>query len=115
MLLKAGLAGGAIALVGALGALWYSSECSDGKVVRNSWQCVRNAGFEPAFCNGLFAAEEEAIRRAPAVFATRESCMAQFPNCAESKRPVGWSARPNAYCLVRDSEGRIATITPTAG
>jgi len=104
---------GLAAVVG--GALWVSMECSDGKVVRNSWQCVRNAGFEPAFCNGVFQAQEDAISRAPATFPSESACRSRFPNCVESSRPAGWSAKPTSYCVTRDADGRPAKIVPYLG
>ena len=106
-----GIAGALLAVVIG-GALWSNMECSDGKVVRNSWQCVRNAGFDPAFCNGVFQAQEEAISRAPVAFASVSACRSQFANCVQSTKPVGWIAKPTPYCVISGSDGRPAQITP---
>ncbi len=104
---------GIAAVIG--GVVWVNTECSDGKVVRNSWQCVRNAGFEQAFCNGIFQTQEDAISRAPAVFPTESACRSRFPNCVANARPAGWAAKPTSFCVIRSAAGRPPRVVPYSG
>lgn len=109
-MLRALIAIGSVTVAAGVGGLiWANAECPGGSVIRNSWQCVRNAGFEPQFCRGVFSAEEDAISRAPPAYATEVACRAAFSNCVESSRPAGWAPKPRAYC-VTVSEGRITHI-----
>ncbi|WP_342362410.1 hypothetical protein [Terrarubrum flagellatum] len=109
-MLRASMVTCAIAVAGFVGWLVLGSDC-DGKIVKNSWQCVRNAGFEPAFCGGLFDRQEDAILRAPASFPTEIACRGQFQIC-ERNNKNGWTAKPVSYCVTRDSSGRVAKVEP---
>lgn len=107
-MLRSGIAAGALAAIGVVG--WYAFDTGcDGKIVRNGWQCVRNAGFQPAFCTALFRSQEDAIDRAPATFPSEMICRSRFPNC-EQDRKSQWVAKPTPFCVVRGPDG----VTPQA-
>lgn len=108
-MLRSSIVAGALAVVGVVGWFVLGSDC-DGKVVRNAWQCVRNAGFEPAFCNNLYESQERAISRAPATFASETACRSQFQNCESGKG--GWIAKPTPFCVIRGSDGTVARVEP---
>lgn len=110
MLLRSGVVAGVLTMLGVGGWFAFGSDC-DGAIVRNSWQCVRNAGFDPSFCNRLYDGQETRISRAPANFATESACRSQFDNC-EKNRQSSWSAKPTAYCVVRAKDGGIARYSP---
>lgn len=108
-MLRSSIVAGVLAFVALVGWLAFSSDC-DGKIVRNAWQCVRNAGFEPAFCNNLYEPQERAIARAPASFPSESSCRSQFQNCEAGKG--GWVAKPTSFCVVRGANGGVARVQP---
>lgn len=95
-----------------MGWKMLSPECAGSKVTTEA-QCVNVSGFDRAFCARAFANTDDVIVRAGNMFPNQQDCQVRFLTCIEFPGVHGWTPKPEAYCVVRGSDGALAQMFPT--